>query len=206
MSPEIIKSPELLIKFVIDLIKSVNKNYIVILVGGCSRTGKTTLSKILEQEIKYQGLNSLVVCIDHWLKGIEERETNSKVYCRYDVNGIEKAFVDLLKNRTVFPPVYDHIARKRLKDMQGQPLQIQRGVLIIEGTITLAIKNLIEKSDLNIYLSIPDCSRIKRLINFYSQVKRMNKVQYKDIILSRENEEIPFIKRSSRNAHVILQF
>ncbi|MBN2638854.1 MAG: hypothetical protein JXR65_07190 [Bacteroidales bacterium] len=202
---QIIKSADALTNIAIDLVKRKTNNHSVILIGGYSRTGKTTLSKRLKKRAEEQGINTLIVSIDSWLLSADERKKNSKVYERYDTDGIEDAFMNLLKKLTVTPPVYDPVSRKSMHDIKGLPLNIQSGLIIFEGTIVLSINKLIKRSDLNIFIQTSDCTRLKRLAHFYLNIKGLHKDDYKEIIRSRENEEIPFIKQTEKNAHYILQ-
>lgn len=196
---------DVIAKNAIDSIKSHNGNHFVILIGGCSRTGKTTFSKRLAQITEEKGIDTLIISIDSWLLSVEKRKSNSTVYERYDTEGIAKALHDLLINETVVPPTYDPISRRSVHDQNGPNLYIQSGVIIIEGTITLSIDKLVEKSNLNIFVQTSDCIRLKRLLDFYSNVKGLNKKEYKQIISSREKEEIPFIKQSAKFADIIFQ-
>lgn len=200
-----IESSDFIVQIVIDEIKRQKRDHFVILVGGCSRTGKTTFSKQLAKKINEQGQNTLIVSIDSWLISLEQRKKNSKVYERYDTKGIVNALSNLLNNKIVIPPFYDLASRGRLNNKEGQSLQLKSGVIIFEGTISLSIRMLLEKSDLNIFVQTSEYKRIKRLIEFYSKIKGLGKSEYKKILLSREDEEIPFIKQSAKNAHIIFQ-
>jgi hypothetical protein len=83
------------------------------------------------------------------------------------------------------------------------PLKFNNGVLIIEGTIALALKELLNLASLKVNIMISDCTRYKRLVHFYKSVKQLPSEKYKRLILEREKEEIPFIFEASRNAEII---
>lgn len=93
------------------------------------------------------------------------REKKTKFIERFQVNEIVNSITSLVKGDIIFPPVYDPILRKN----QGlsEPIQIKSGILIIEGVIALTIQELLEIANLNIYVSIPDFTRLKRSIQFY---------------------------------------
>ena len=55
------------------------------------------------------------------------------------------------------------------------------------------------------YVYISDTLRIKRLINFYRDVKKIEKNLYKKIIIDREIEETIFIKNTKNNADFIFR-
>jgi uridine kinase len=202
---KIVESIDIILRRVVDSLLSKEDGHTVILVGGCSRAGKTTFSKQLAQKIDESGFDVLTVSIDSWLISIDDRIPNSTVVERYDTEGINRALSDLLNKKEVIPPIYDPVTRRRIKEFKGPSLKIQSGAIIIEGTITLALTKLLQKSDLNIFIQTSDITRLKRLIDFYSNNKGLSKNEYKKILLSRENEEIPFIKQSAENAHFIRQ-
>lgn len=131
---------------------------------------------------------------------------DSKVTERYDIIAISDSVEKLLNGKTILPPVYDPITRKRLECNLGHPVKIKSGILIVEGVIALSINNLVKKSNFNIFIEIPDCVRIKRLIDFYGRVKKLPQPEYKSIIIAREKEEIPFVKKTAVNADIIFRW
>lgn len=202
---KVINNVDYIIENVITSIGNSEKKYFVILIGGCSRSGKSSLSENLINIFKSKGQNALLCGIDSWLISLEDRKINSFVKDRYDLDDICLAVNNLINCKPVIQPFYDSESRKRRKDVQGTTLFLESGILIIEGTITLAIENLLKLSDLNIYVETTEFKRIKRLIQFYSTTKKLSSPDYKKIIQEREQEEIPFIKKSVENAHFIFK-
>ncbi len=198
---EVICSTNELLKKLISKIDINSNKVFIILIGGCSRSGKTTLSEKLYDNLKINGINSLLVSIDSWLLSIEERKPDSTVSDRYEINSIVNAVQKLKEGKSVEMPKYDLISRRRRNE--SSRVFIESGVLIVEGTITLSITKLLNMSDFNIYVQISDYERVKKLINFYSNIKKIDKLEYKKIIKERENEEVPFIKNSSKKADII---
>jgi transketolase C-terminal domain/subunit len=47
------------------------------------------------------------------------------------------------------------------------------------------------------FVAVNDSLRIKRLIRFYRDVKKLRRDLYKKIILERESEEVIFVKKSA---------
>jgi len=175
----------------------------LILIGGCSRTGKTTLAENIKRELTKDNIHSLVVHSDHWIVSLEKRQPDSKVLERFECAEIEKAITLLLNKNKIFPPVYDPISRKRISENSNHYFYLENGVLIVEGVIVLALKNLFEKSSYNIYIEINDEKRTQRLYDFYRNIKKLSEKQTLSIISSRENEEVLFIKELSKNADCI---
>lgn len=177
------------------------RNFFIILIGGCSRSGKSSLANKLNNQFIQSGNNSLIVNLDSWIIDVEKRKPDSIVIERFKVNEIVNSVTALLRGDIIYPPVYDSILRKN----QGlsSPIQLKSGILIIEGVIALTIPELLEIANLKIYVNIPDVTRLKRLIHFYKTVKKMEKYEYRKIIIEREKEEVPFIKASKMQADII---
>ncbi|MHA2329131.1 MAG: hypothetical protein ACXACR_11485, partial [Candidatus Hodarchaeales archaeon] len=61
-----------------------NKSIFLVLIGGCSRTGKTYLTEKLRSELKRYKINSIVIKLDNWLLGINERSGKETVRERFN--------------------------------------------------------------------------------------------------------------------------
>jgi len=189
-----------------DIIASVGQNksdIFLILIGGFSRSGKTTFANQLNKELRNSGYNSTVIGIDSWLLDIIDRPKDSIITQRYDCKDIESSVINLLNGKSIYPPNYDASSRKRIKNIMSQPVSISEGIIIWEGTIALSIKELLRQSNLNIFININDYTRLKRIIKFYRDEKKVPREEYKNIIKERETEEIPYIRNSMVNAHYI---
>lgn len=188
----------------VESIHSTNENKkTVILIGGFARGGKTTLASELSKNLSIKKIKNQVICLDSWLISLDERQPDSKVIERYHTKDMVKSLNELIKGSEIFPPVFDPISRKQIKEKGSEPLKFDTGVLVIEGTIVLALKELVDLASLKINITISDCKRYKRLVHFYKSVKRLTSEDYKRIIKDREKEEIPFIQEASRNADII---
>lgn len=144
--------------------------------------------------------------MDSWLISVDKRKPDSTVSERYELAGINAAVEKIVKGETVSPPVYDPATRKRVEGITGQPVQLDAGVLIVEGVIALADTSLRNQSHISIFVDIADILRIKRLLDFYNRVKKVERAAYKNIILEREKEETLFVKRSMYNADLIFNW
>jgi len=199
---DFISSFEILIKNILNKYNSLESNALL-LIGGCSRSGKTTLSKKIAHQLNKNDINSIVVNIDSWIISIEKRKIDSKVMDRFECNEIIKSINLLLNEEKVYPPIYDPITRTRSAEKNADYYYLEKGVLIVEGVIVIALKELLEKSLYSIFVDISDEKRLKRLYDFYRKVKGLSERQTNNIILSREKEEVLFIKKHSKNASCI---
>lgn len=196
-------SVEFLSQHILALLYELPIKPMIALVGGCSRTGKTVLVSKLTDNIISSGINTAVVNLDSWLVSVDNRKQNSSVLERYEIPSIISAIKKVQQGEVVYPPVYDAVYRKRIADSGNAPISITDGILFVEGVVALAIKELIENAALRIFVEIPDELRKQRLVQFYSDIKRLDRKEYENIIETREKEEVPFIKRTADNADVI---
>lgn len=178
----------------------------VVLIGGFARVGKTTLASGLSKRLTDNKIENQVVCLDSWLVSFDKRQPGSKVIERYHSKEMIRSLKELIKGSTIYPPVFDPVSRKQIKEKGNEPVGFSSGVLIIEGTIALALKELLDLASLKINIKISDCERLRRLIHFYKSVKQLPSEEYKRLISDREKEEIPFIKEASRNADIIFSY
>lgn len=174
----------------------------LILVGGCSRSGKSTFSQQLADEIRLRHHSAVVLSMDSWIIGVDERPKNSSVKDRYDLPQIVRSVEALLKAQPVQIPIYDVKSRKRLAD-QRELVCISSGYLILEGVLALSSDKLRQCSQLSIYVDIEDSVRKQRFEIFYSKVKGLSPKEIKDLFAERELDEVAYVKQTRRCADVV---
>lgn len=176
------------------------KKIFLVLIGGCSRSGKTTLSQNISDRCRQNGIESAIVRLDSWLIGVDERKPESTVSERYEMDACNKAIENLLEGEIIIPPYYDPVSRKRIVQMNSTPIKIDSGILIVEGVLALSDSGLRRKKGYSVFVAVSHLTRIKRLLDFYGRVKQMPLFEYKQIIREREKEEISFINQSAHFA------
>ena len=194
---------EFLSQHILTLLDDYSNKPMIILVGGCSRTGKTVLVSKLTENIVKSGINIAVVNLDSWLISVEERKEDSSVLERYEIPSIISSVKKIQQGEAIYPPVYDAASRRRITDARVDSISIKSGIMIIEGVVALAIEELTKITTLGIFIDIPDEVRKQRLVDFYADVKHLGKKEYEKIIETREKEEVPFVKGTAVNADVI---
>lgn len=196
-------SIEFLSEHILALLDESSNKPMIVLVGGCSRTGKTVLVSKLTENIISSGINTVSVKLDSWLISVEKRKEDSSVLERYEIPSIISSIKRLQQREHIYPPVYDAVSRRRITESGVAPISIKEGILFVEGVVVLAIEELVENATLRIFVDVPDELRRQRLVNFYSDIKRLDRKEYEDIIKKREKEEVTFIKETAVNADVI---
>ena len=196
-------SVEFLSGHILSLMGESSNKLMLVLVGGCSRTGKTVLvSKLMENAIS-SGINTVSLKLDSWLISVENRKGDSSVLERYEIPSIISSIKRLQQGEQIYPPVYDAVSRRRITESGVAPISIKEGILFVEGVVALAIGKLVENASLRIFVDIPDELRRQRLVNFYSNVKKLDEKEYEKIIAKREIEEVALIKGTAVNADII---
>lgn len=196
-------SVDFLTEYILTLKAASSNKSVLILVGGCSRAGKTVLVSKLTENIISSGINTTVVNLDSWLVSVDNRKQDSTVLERYEIPSIILSIQKVQQGKTIYPPVYDVISRRRISESGVAPISLTDGILFVEGVIALAIGELTENAALRIFVDIPDKLRKQRLVAFYSNIKRLDRKESEKIIETREQEEVPFIKGTAVNVDVI---
>lgn len=196
-------SVDFLSEYILTLTAASSNKLMLILVGGCSRAGKTVLVSKLKEIIISSGIKTKVVNLDSWLVSVDNRKQDSSVLERYEIASIISSIKKVLQGVAIYPPVYDVVSRRQVEESGFNSISINEGVLFVDGVVALAIKELVESAALRIFVDIPGQLRKQRLVDFYSDIKRLDRKEYENIIETREKEEVPFIKKTAVNADVI---
>jgi uridine kinase len=194
-----------LLENVLQSFESKNSKIQYLFIGGLSRSGKSTLSKNIYNELS-KIKKCHVISLDSWIIDYDQRSPNSTVLERYNIEEIKQFFLNLSNSNTVSIPKYDPILRKRVIDDYTEKLFITEGLVIVEGVIALEVAKLVSLEGFKIYVNVSNYTRIKRLITFYRDYKKVHKNEYKKIIIERELEEIPFIKKTASFADIFFNF
>jgi len=197
-------SIEFLYQYILALRDESYNKPMIVLVGGCSQTGKTVLASKLSEKFISSGINTAIVKLDSWLVSVDNRKQDSSILERYEIPSIVSSIKKVHRGETICPPVYDAVSRRRVAEYGVDFISIKNGILIVEGVVALAIEELIKKATLRIYVCIPDQLRKQRLVDLYSNIKRLEKKEYENIIETREKEEVPYIKKTIASADIIL--
>lgn len=170
-------------------------------IAGCSRSGKTSLAKRLKEDLEKLAIDSIIISLDNWLLGVDERDGTETVRERFQYKKITEDLTKLKNGEKIYSRVYHPKSRKIIRDKSIKSLKIESGGIgIIDGIVALDIKELRELSDYKIYVEIDDKIRKKRLIDFYVNYKNYSLNEAKKIIEPREKEEVIMIKKTKKYA------
>ena len=173
----------------------------MVLVGGLSRSGKSTLAYCLQETLKSKGLQAHIIAMDGWLKPLEDR--GQTVVERYDLPALEQllaALADRNTVQTIQVPIYskrEQRATRRI-DIEIAP----HDVIIVEGTIALMLN--LKNSNHQIhrwYAQVDEQKRQKRLLTQYGlRGKSLDEAQ--SIYAQRQIDEAPWIEATCKQATV----
>lgn len=182
-----------------ELMKDLDlKNKKIILIGGLSRSGKSTFSGVLQIALARQNIETLVFPMDNFIVDIRERTAEMTVRERFQEEKITKAVKALLKTGRCKVPVYDSLTRQVLKETATFELPGDE-VLIIEGVTALFLSALRSQSAASLYIEIDEEKRKERFFSLYT-AKGLNKEEITDLYSRRKTDEKPIIEESRRFA------
>jgi uridine kinase len=176
---------------------------VLVAIGGCSLSGKSTLATALRKRLIAGGVNAEVLGADHWIVDVRERRPDGGVLDRFDGSAFVDAVDAILSGATVHPPVYDRVLRQRTAPRAPEGVRLHDGVLIAEGVIALLLTPLCERAAVRIYVEAPDDVRRRRLLEFYCGTKGLSLDAAGLLLAGRELEEVPLVSASAAVADVL---
>ena len=170
----------------------------IILIGGFSRSGKTTFGSMLASSLKNAKKNHCILSLDSWLR--DKKDRSDGVMGRYDLSIVVNLIQNLQekKKKIILEiPEYDKLMQK--KNYKGCIVDISpNDILIIEGVVALTLSDVAPNAK-KYYIEVDEKLRKLRVIDEYLS-RGMTEVEANRIYLSRQVDEIPVILKSSKNA------
>jgi uridine kinase len=178
-----------------------NKGPFIILIGGNTRSGKSTLSSYLRLAFKKSGLNVLQMSLDNWLMPEERRTPSMNVYERFQIKKIEQDLNKLFSGEILSVSTYvNHIERIPLQ-MKYNPTRAD--VVIVEGVVALSSESIRNQASVKIFMDIEAPVFIKRMNDYYAWRGRTPDETAK-LIKKREVDEYQLIEKESKLADLII--
>ena len=173
----------------------------LVLIGGPARAGKSSVARVLAEQLDSGDRRGHVISLDGWLKPVDARPEGSGVLERYDMAALTSALRPLLDDadrpRTIDVPVYN---RRTRASMLGRRIAVgPQDVLIVEGVPALLDPFLVARSEFRVFVDVDDRLRQRRLDADYAwrdadtgpAMKRLR---------SREHDELPAVRASAVHA------
>lgn len=170
----------------------------VVLVGGLSRSGKTTFANSLRWALFERGVRAWTLSLDRWLKDAKSRSPG--VLGRYDLSAVRDIIVRRASDRTpqeLQLPEYDKLQQRAI--FTGESALIQpEDILIIEGTVALKLAPSLGRVH-RFFVGIDEPERRRRVINEYL-LRGKDKIEAEAIYNARQVDESPEVVSSSHGA------
>jgi len=176
------------------------KNSRLILVGGASRSGKSSIANVLAELLSLIGRKSHVLPLDGWLKSAEERQEGAGVLGRYQLEVLVEQARKITSNPVRFDIEYIEHDRKLKQARKSKNVSIgPSDIVIFEGVPAILDKRLLDLASLSIHVDVDDGLRMKRLEEEYVWRKEL-KEDFMKKIMSRELDEVALIKSAAYKA------
>jgi uridine kinase len=173
----------------------------VVLIGGNTRTGKSTLASYFRINFEKAGRRVLLVGLDNWLLPEDRRDENMNVYDRFRLKQIEPDIADLLNGRTLRLSSYSNHPERASIPLEFNPEHIE--VIIIEGVVALSSENLRHSAHMKLFTTLSPETFRKRIDEYYDW--RGRKAEETDLLFKkRELDEYQLIEKESKLADLII--
>jgi D,D-heptose 1,7-bisphosphate phosphatase len=173
----------------------------IILIGGNSRTGKSTLASYLRLAFRKKGHHVLEVKLDNWIIPEEQRSNSMNVYDRFRLSIIEKDIKRLLSDETIHLTTYANHPLKQTLPVEYNSRSID--ILIIEGVVALSSADMRNSAHLKIYTTIPDNVFRSRVYEYYSWRGKTTE-EINTLVEKRKVDEYQLIEKESNLADLII--
>lgn len=173
----------------------------IILVGGPSRSGKSSVANVLAELFELKGEKTHIIPIDGWLKAAKDRCEGKGILSRYQMDSLldeVKKVAANTKRLFINYPQYD-TKSKQVKALKSSSIG-PGDIVIIEGVPALLDDRLVHLANLSIYVDVEDSVRIQRLRAEYMWREESEEAFMKKIN-SREKDEVFFVKQTASRAH-----
>jgi len=187
-----------LLDYAIDMTATVLPGSILLL-GGQSRCGKTHLSSAARLALEARGQKTVVLSLDRWLRN--EAERSAGVMGRYDLEPVQALIGQLSSRKTTMNiqlPGYNKIKREQVANVASVTINPD-DVVLLEGTVALALELPVGDTARRYHLSTPEHSRRQRLVREYL-LRGYTEQQAMEIYQQRLRDEFPVIEALSSSA------
>ncbi len=174
----------------------------MIVIGGQSRSGKSTLAAVFRMVLARRGIVSRHLQLDHWIVASALRRPSETVRDRYRYQDIVEAVARLMRGETIEFERYD--SARRCPAGCLDTLALADGeLLIVDGTVALDLPPLRTAAMLRVYVEVPESVREARFFAFY-RGKGLDDLTIQSLHEERRVTEHPIILQSRSYAdHVI---
>jgi len=176
----------------------------LLLLGGQSRSGKTHLASAMRLALLDRGVPAISLSLDRWLCSEADRE--SGVLGRYDLASLQELIGHLSKltrTTTVSLPGYNKLEKQHVPDVAAAEIGPDT-VLIVEGTVALALETEGREAVYRYHLSVDEDVRKHRLLREYA-LRGCTEQEAMNIYEQRMADEYPVVEQLGKSAVQLCQ-
>jgi D,D-heptose 1,7-bisphosphate phosphatase len=190
------------LKRVYDLFKAyTGKLPWVLLIGGNTRTGKSTLASYLRLAFEKAGHRVLHVELDNWLLPEDRRTESMNVHDRFQIKTLGNDVKKLLTGQSLFLSSYSNHPERKPLPLEYNPEHAE--VIIIEGVVALSSEMIRQSAHLKIFTTLgPELFR-KRIDEYY-RWRGKTAEETESLVKKRELDEYHLIEKESKLADLII--
>ena len=181
---------------------------VIIGIAGGTASGKTTIAKKVFEESSKKGTVSMIKIDDYYkildhLSMEERTKVNYDHPDAYDIDLLKEHLNELKNGNTIKKPIYDFVEHNRSKDKYETI--VPSNVIIVEGILTLAIKEIRDLCDIKLYVDTPDDIRfIRRLVRDIEDRGRDVKSIVNQYLSTVRPMHMSFVEKSKSYADLII--
>lgn len=183
-------------------------NTVIIGIAGGTASGKTTIAKKVYEATASQGTVGMIKMDDYYkildhLTFDERTRLNYDHPDTYDIELLSKHLTDLKAGKGVEMPVYDFVIHNRSKE-ESKYLE-PCNIIILEGILTLAVKEIRDLCDIKLFVDTPDDIRfIRRLARDMEERGRDVQSVVTQYLATVRPMHKTFVEPSKAYAHLII--
>jgi histidinol-phosphate phosphatase family protein len=172
----------------------------IVLIGGQSRSGKSTFACVLRDAIRERGCGALILAADRWLR--DESKRQQGVLGRYDLaemQGLLDALVDPARRpRTLRLSGYHKLKRERIESVESVSVAAS-DVILVEGTVALGLETGSKVETHRFHVESDEDARRRRVVAEY-RLRGADEMQALKTYDARRSDEYPQIECLARGA------
>lgn len=179
---------------------STSSGAFLILIGGNSGSGKSTVAASLKKKFSESGIHSTLVHLDHWIKPASMREDNENVFSRFRMEQLEEDLQSFWDGEIISVPQYD----RRTRAHKGHVVygKGKSELIIVEGVPALACNSLLPHADLRIFCDINEDLYKERFFARYIW-KGLSEEAIESLFKERIEDERPYIDVLKEKADIV---
>ncbi|MFZ2154967.1 MAG: HAD-IIIA family hydrolase, partial [Bradyrhizobium sp.] len=172
----------------------------MVLIGGQSRSGKSTFASVLRDAILAQGKRAQILSADRWL--MCEPVRGPGVLGRYDMSTLQE-MVDLLDDNkrrpaTLALPGYHKLRREKIDAVETLSLA-SSDIILIEGTVALALRAAGATESHRFHVDLDEDLRRRRVLHEY-RLRGLTDAAALEVYSRRRRDEFPVIEALAAHA------